>query len=133
MSAYVDTSALIAALDKSDSHHSLFAGLFSDPDRLITSSLVVAEGYAWFLKRYDRGKALQFLEFIEDLKVLTIESVGPEEIRGGSELIRKFSDQNLTLADSAGLWLMQRLKIKSCWSTDFHLGLAGVPLIIHEK
>lgn len=132
MNAYVDTSALIAALDKSDSHHSMFARLFSDPDRLITSSLVVAEGYAWFLRRYDRGKAVRFLDFVEDLKMLTIESVGPDEISRGSEIIRKFPDQDLTIADAVGLLLMQRLKIKLCWSTDFHLGLTGVPLIIHE-
>src|SRR6266545_5325431 len=50
---YVDTSALIAFLDRSDSHHPLFARLFAEPPPLLTSPLVIAEGHGWFLKRYD--------------------------------------------------------------------------------
>src|SRR5438128_1264787 len=51
---YVDTSALIAFVDRSDSHHLLFRRLFSEPPDLLTTTLVVAEGHGWFLKRYDR-------------------------------------------------------------------------------
>jgi predicted nucleic acid-binding protein len=39
--AYVDTSALIAFADCSDTHHPLFRRVFSDPPALITSTLVV--------------------------------------------------------------------------------------------
>ncbi len=46
--AYVDTSALIAALDRSDSFHALFARLFAEPPRLIKSALVVTEGHGFF-------------------------------------------------------------------------------------
>jgi len=42
---YVDTSAFIAFLDRSDSFHALFRRLFSEPPPLVTSSLVVAEGH----------------------------------------------------------------------------------------
>ena len=45
--AYVDTSALIAFVDRSDSHHLLFRRLFSEPPPLITTTLVVAEGHGW--------------------------------------------------------------------------------------
>jgi hypothetical protein len=41
--AYVDTSALIAFMDGSDSHHAIFARLFADPPRLCTSPLVIDE------------------------------------------------------------------------------------------
>jgi hypothetical protein len=27
---------------------------------------------------------------------------------------------------------MNARKIRNCWSTDFHLGLTGVPLVIHQ-
>ena len=91
--AYVDTSALIAFLDRSDTHHALFRGLFSRPPRLLTSSLVVAEGHAWFLKRYDATRALQFLGFIEALPALQVHAVGAREIDEGSKLLRKLSDQ----------------------------------------
>jgi len=50
---YVDTSAFIAFLDRSDSFHALFRRLFSAPPPLATSSLVVAPGPGWFLRRYE--------------------------------------------------------------------------------
>lgn len=128
--AYVDTSALIAFLDRSDSHHALFRRLFARPPRLSTTALVVAEGQAWFLRRYDASRALQFTAFIQELRPLRIEPVGPEEVAGGFALLRKFSDQPLTLADAVGLHLMRRRRIASCWSTDRHLGLTGVALAI---
>ncbi len=129
--AYVDTSALIAFLDRSDSYHSLFLELFSDPPRILTTSLVVAEGHGWFLKRYDTFRALQFLSFIEELKSLEIIEVGKKLLADGAKILRRFSDQDLTLADACGLFIMGKQKIRQCWSTDFHLGLTGISLIIH--
>jgi predicted nucleic acid-binding protein len=131
--AYVDTSALIAFADRSDSHHPLFRRLFSDPPDLVTSTLVIAEGHGWFLKRYDRLRGLQFLAMIEDMAPLRVMAVGPAEQFGAIKILRRFSDQDLTLADSVGLHLMKERRIKRCWSTDFHLRLTGVPLVIDEN
>ncbi len=44
--AYVDTSALVAFVDRSDSYHDQFKRLFADPPPLVTTTLVVAEGQA---------------------------------------------------------------------------------------
>jgi predicted nucleic acid-binding protein len=128
--AYVDTSALIAFVDRSDTHHPLFRRLFARPPRLVTTALVVAEGHAWVLRRYDRSRALQFMAMIEDMEPLEVCTVGPEEIGGGVALMRRFSDQDLTLADAVGLHVMRQRRLRSCWSTDFHLGLTGVPLVV---
>src|ERR1035441_704473 len=78
--AYVDTSALIALLDRSDSYHPLFLRLFSEPPRLVTSAWVIAEGHGWFLRRYDLSRAIQFLNFIDDLPVLTIQPFDQDEL-----------------------------------------------------
>jgi predicted nucleic acid-binding protein len=129
--AYVDTSALIALADQSDSHHSLFKRLFANPPRLFTTVLVIAEGQAWFLRRYDRHLAFRFLLMIEEMTPLSIVAVGQAEQLAAFSILRKFSDQDLTLTDAVGLQMMRNRKIKSCWSTDFHLGLTGVPLVIH--
>lgn len=74
--AYVDTSAFIAFVDRSDTHHAMLRGLFADPPRLVTTTLVIAEGHGWFLKRYDRSRALQFLPFIESLSPLVLVPIG---------------------------------------------------------
>lgn len=128
--AYVDTSAFIAFLDRSDSYHSLFRRLFSVPPELITSSLVVAEGHGWFLRRYDQQRAIQFLAFVDALPGLTIRGFDASELATTSRLVKKFAGQSLTLADAHGLAIMRELRINTCWSTDRHLGLDGVPLVI---
>jgi predicted nucleic acid-binding protein len=129
---YVDTSAFIAFADRSDSYHSLFRRLFSDPPGLITTTLVVAEGHGWFLTRYDRTRALQFIALIEDLTPLGLVGVGPDEQAGGIQMLRKFSDQDLSLTDAVGLHVMKARRLTQCWTTDRHLGLTGVSLVVHQ-
>jgi len=130
--AYVDTSALIALCDRSDTHHALFRRLFSDPPALVTTALVIGEGHAWFTRRFDATRGLRFLAMIEAMKPLRTVSVGRREQHAGIELLRRFPDQRMTLADAVGLHVMKARKIRSCWSSDRHLGLTGVPLVIHK-
>ena len=62
------------------------------------------------------------------LEILTI---GEPQQRAAVLLLRKYSDQDLTLTDATGLHVMADRRIRICWSTDFHLGLTKVPLVIH--
>jgi predicted nucleic acid-binding protein len=126
---YVDTSAFIAFLDRSDSFHPLFRRLFSDAPALVTSALVIAEGHGWFLRRYDSRRAVEFLNFIAALAPLTIVPFGVDELHDASTLVKRFHDQPLTLADAHGLVIMKERRNSTCWSTDRHLGLTGVPLV----
>jgi predicted nucleic acid-binding protein len=127
--SYVDTSALIAFLDRSDSYHPLFKRLFSDPPPLVTSALVIAEAHGWFLRRYDQRRAIQLLNFIHELPSLNIVAFDDLGLAKAGLLVRKFSDQSLTLADAHGLAIMTAHRIKHCWSTDRHLGLTGAFLV----
>ena len=131
LAAYVDTSGLIAFADRSDTWHALFCRLFSDPPRLITSPLVIAEGHGWFLKRYDRTKALQFLAMVESISALRLIPIDQRDIEAATKLMRRFSDQDLTLVDAVGLHAMDTRKTGVCWSTDRHLGITGARLAIH--
>jgi hypothetical protein len=69
---------------------------------------------------------------IEQMRPLTVLPVGPNELRAATGIIRKYADQKLTIADAVGLYLLAKRRTKSCWSTDFHLGLSGVRLAIHS-
>ncbi len=126
---YADTAAFIAFLDKSDSYHTLFRRLFSDPPPLATSSLVLAEGHGWFLRRYDQRRALEFLNFVDALPGLTIEAFDAGAVMRSGKLLKKFADQTLTLADAHGLTVMTARRITSCWSTDRHMTLTGAVLV----
>jgi predicted nucleic acid-binding protein len=128
--AYLDTSAFIAFLDKSDSHHSTFKLLFAGPPPLVTSSLVLAEGHGWFLRRYDRHRAAEFLAFIDMLPALTVLAFGAKELLEIRQILARFGDQDLTLADAHGLSIMEHRRSSVCWSTDRHLGLTGIALAI---
>jgi predicted nucleic acid-binding protein len=130
--AYVDTSALIAFADRSDTYHALFRRLFSEPPPVVTTTLVVAEGHAWFLRRYDRTRALQFMAMIEAMTPLEVLPVGQSEQSAATALLRRYSGQDLTMTDAVGLYLMHERRCAACWSTDFHLALAGVPLVVNE-
>ncbi len=125
---YVDTSAFIAFLDNSDSYHATFRLLFASPPPLVTSGIVIAEGHGWFLRRYDRHRAMQFLAFLDDLPALRVQPFDSTELVKTRQVLGKFSDQNLTLADAHGLAIMKDRRTEVCWSTDWHMGLAGVEL-----
>lgn len=125
---YVDTSALIAFLDKSDSYHPLYRRLFSNPPALVTSALVIAEGHGWFLRRYDGRRAIEFLNFVDELPRLRIVPFDQGQTTEVRTLVVRFADQPLTLADAHGLAIMNRRRIRTCWSTDRHLGLCGATL-----
>ena len=100
------------------------------PPRLVTSALVVAEGHGWFLRRYNQHRAIQFLDLIEQLKMLRVLAFGPDDLKAVRHLISKFADQRLSLADAHGLAIMRDFGIKICWSTDRHLALTGAALVV---
>ena len=58
----------------------------------------------------------------------------PVEYQWVTLILAQFGKGNfgLTIADATGLHLMAKHHIQTCWSTDFHLGLTGVPLVISE-
>jgi predicted nucleic acid-binding protein len=126
--AYVDTSAFIAFMDRSDSHHPLFRRLFSAPPKLSTTALVVAEGHGWFLRRYDRGRAAEFLALVEMLSPLTILPVGSAEIAAAARLMRRYRDQDLTLTDAVGLHAISICGSRACpWRSTTEPAREGVP------
>jgi hypothetical protein len=69
---------------------------------------------------------------IEDMTPLASVAVGLKEQRAATDFLRRFSDQDLTMTDAVGLHLMKVHRIRVCWSTDFHLALTGVSLVINE-
>lgn len=128
--AYLDTSAFIAFLDRSDSYHALFRRVFASPPSLVTSALVIAEAHGWFLRRYDARRATEFLSFLQALPALTVVAFDWAELAKQRRILARFSDQNLTLADAHGLVIMSERNTAACWSTDRHLGLMGAELIV---
>jgi hypothetical protein len=95
----------------------------------VASALVIAQGHGWFLRRYNQTR-MQFLNFVEGLTVLAIQPFDATALAKSAKLARKFADQKLTLADAQGLVVFAEQRISSYWSTDRHLGLTGVSLVV---
>lgn len=75
---------------------------------------------------------MQFLAMIEDMTPLSVASVGPSEQDKATEILRRHADQDLTMTDAVGLHVMRARRISVCWSTDFHLAITGVPLVVNQ-
>jgi len=119
-------------MDASDTYHALCRRLFAvPPSGVVRSGLVITEGHAWFLRRFDRVRALQFLAMIDEMPFLDVRPVGTPELRGATAMLRRFAEADVTLVDAVGLHLMHDGRVVSCWSADRHLGLTGTPLAIH--
>jgi len=128
--AHVDSGAFIAFFDKSDTWHARFASLFARTKALATTSLVIAETHGWFLRRFDSYRALEFITFIETLDILTVIPADSELLAAATGVLRKFSDQQLTVVDACGLYLLKKNTKWKNWSTDRHLTLTGRKLVI---
>lgn len=115
---------------KNRAPHARFAGLFALAKALATTTLVIAETHGWFLRRFDSYRALEFMAFLESLHILHVIPADRELIRNATRILRKYSDQNLTLADACGLYLLKKNPKWKNWSTDRHLELTGRKLVI---
>jgi predicted nucleic acid-binding protein len=73
---------------------------------------------------------VQFLAFVEALPLLTVEPFGLEQLQAAVAVVKKFADQNLTLADAHGLAIMKNRRHRICWSTDRHMALTGATIVI---
>jgi hypothetical protein len=62
--------------------------------------LVVAEGHGWFLRRYDRQRAVQFFAIVDTLPNLTIRGFDVSDLGKASRAARKFQNPKLTVADA---------------------------------
>jgi hypothetical protein len=45
-------------------------------------------------------------------------------------VLKRFHDQDLTIADAHGLVIMNERNNRTCWSTDRHLALTGKTLVV---
>ncbi|HEX5760147.1 MAG TPA: PIN domain-containing protein [Thermoanaerobaculia bacterium] len=127
---FLDSGIFIAFLVRADALHRQAVSLFSRPPAAwLTSVLVLAETYGWFLHRAGEEAARQFRALVGELPGL--ELVGTDE-RHHAAVGRKldaFRGARLTYVDASSLvWLAER-KVDTVWGTDHHLALEGARVI----
>jgi len=126
---FVDTSALLALLDRADPRHlavrDAFAGL-RDAE-LLTHGYVVAESLAVVRRRFGVDGAVALLDDI--LPVVTILPVEPELHLRVQRGYRESLPSGVSFVDRMSFAVIERDSIDAALATDADFRAAGVPVM----
>ena len=127
---FCDSGIFIAFLDRSDRHHEVAEGLFSDPPRRWFSSLaVVSETYGWFLHRLGEDAAHAFRVAIEDLPRLRLLPIDEAHHASVARKLVRLRGHRLTYVDASSLVFLEHLRVVEVWGTDFDLAIEGARVV----
>lgn len=130
MTTFVDTSALYAAIDRSDAMHPGVAEAFRDLlDRewLVTSSYVVVETAAIVQSRLGMAAARDLHERL--LPALEIEWVDEDVHRSAAAVLIAAGRRDVSLVDYVSFEVMRRRSIPRALAVDPHFAEAGFDLV----
>ena len=117
---FIDSSALIAYLVKSDINHIKAGNLFAEvaEKELVTSQEVIDETLNWLTRKVSKKVIyeLGILLVSEDI-IRILQSLKEDKINA-LETIKRYSDQNLSFTDAMSFTMIKRLKIKTVFSLD---------------
>jgi len=129
-SAFIDSGAFIAFLDRSDRLHAATRALFSRPPRTLWSSvLVFSETYSWFLHRLGEEPARSFRGLVAELprlRLLELSKGHHGHVLGKLDRLR---GTKLTYVDASSLVWLKAHKIRTVWGTDHHLSIEGATVV----
>ena len=132
MTAFVDTSAILALADRDDRFHGAAADLWIqwiiERPQIVTSNYVVLESIALMQSRLGMEAVRTFHR--ELLPVLQVEWIGPDIHRRAITALLTANRRRLSLVDCTSFELMRQLRIERVFSFDRHFserGLTRVP------
>lgn len=121
----VDTSAIVATLNKADRNHSEALRLLDrarrDKAALVITNFIVGETYATLLSRVGSHAARRWLAE-NDIPVLRV-TLGDE--RRAREILLKYTDKDFSYVDATTFALMERLNVQVCLAFDVHFEQFG--------
>jgi uncharacterized protein len=125
---FVDTSALLAVLDRSDRMHAEAARtwgrlLGDDSNRMVTTNYVLVETAALVQSRLGLSALRTFS--VDVSPVLTTVWVDPELHEKGLSGVLSQSRRRLSLVDCVSFEAMRKLGIRHCFAFDPHFGEQG--------
>jgi len=127
---FIDTSALLGALNARDSCHeeaaALFAALASRRTRLLTTSYVLLETYALVGRRLGVAQARRFrAEFASLLDIVWVDADLHER---GLDVWLRAGSRDLSLVDTVSFALLEELGLREALAFDQHFTDRGFVL-----
>lgn len=127
---FCDSGIFIAFLDRSDRHHEVAVGLFSDPPlRWFSSLAVVSETYGWFLHRLGEDAAHAFRVALAEFPRLRLLPIDEAHHAAVVRKLGRLRGRRLTYVDASSLVFLERSKIGEVWGTDFDLAIEGARVV----
>ncbi len=127
---FVDTSAWIMLINKSEQQHSEAVNIYSllQDVKLVTSNYVLSETYPWLRKRNSFKSAYSFLQSIwrkAELNQLDLIYAAPVLEKQAGQLLYKYAEHEISYADAVSFAIMKNMGIKTAFAYDKHFSTAG--------
>jgi uncharacterized protein len=114
----VDAGALYAQADRKDPHHAPVAEILrAEREPLVTSAITVAEADYLILSRLGVDVELAFLEDLAE-GTYQVECLNRAELGSAMEVVRRYRDLAIGLADASLVVLAQRLRTRRLLTFD---------------
>jgi hypothetical protein len=114
----VDTSGVVALLDRGEREHERVHGALTDSaEPLVTIDLVVAEADYLILTRLGRAAEREFVQQLLD-GVFLREPLSDGDLRRAHEIADRFHDQDLGLTDASLMAVAERLRARGVLTLD---------------
>ena len=127
MSVFVDTSALLALLDRDDPQHArvrdAWRSGFEDAEGFFTTNYVVLESCAVAQRRFGMNAVRDVLD--EIVPLLHVEWIDETDHAVGATALIAAGRRQLSLVDCVSFAVMRRLRIRCCLATDPHFAEQG--------
>ena len=132
-SVYVDSSAWIAIVDSREKAHKSavahYKQLLKSSTILVTSDLVLAEAQILLRRRIGAEAANIFMDSTNHSPSIQIVFLDSETEMAAKQILKKYADQDLSLADAAGFALMKAKGIRTAFTLDKHFAIAGFRIV----
>lgn len=129
MPVFVDTSALVALADRSDSHHQEAATLLRSLElverTLVTSDYILEETITRLRFILGHAPAVAFVQAILSSRLYSIVGVDENVWRMAWERFKKYSDQDFSFTDCTSFVIMKALKLDTAFAFDHHFKKVG--------
>jgi predicted nucleic acid-binding protein len=127
---FLDTGIFVALLVRDDRAHPAAVELFSElPRSPVTSLAVVAEGYAYFLHRFNEDRARQFRQLLSKIPGLKLLAIDGNHHSAVLRKLDRLRGIKLTYVDASSLVFLQQHRISAVWGTDCHLSIEGARVL----
>jgi predicted nucleic acid-binding protein len=132
MSTFVDSSGLLAVLDRGDRHHEVAAAAWRKAlqthEPLITTNCVVTECVAVAQRRLGMNGLRRLVDGL--LPVVTVAWVSPEEHQRALAMVLAADRRGLSLVDCTSFAAMSRIGVRRAFAFERHFAEHGFELIV---